>query len=312
MKAWQYTTDHAPIVVNEVPEPAAAPGEVVLDVRAAGICHSDVGHLDGSLSSLLPFSPITLGHEIAGIVSEIGDGVTDFAAGDRVAVVCRVDGPGTGRDGGFQPRVAVQTDLLVPVPDGVPWDQAAVSTDAGATSYHAVVVRGQVRPGQHVGIIGFGGVGSLGAQAALSVGANVYVAEINDDVHALAREAGVTDIATDITAFADGNLDLIVDFAGFGTTTAAAIEAVTPNGRIVQVGLGRTEGTVNLFSLVTKEVELLGSLGGTVEDNANVLELMAAGRMKSFTTQIGFDQIGDAIEQVRRGEARGRLVAIYD
>jgi alcohol dehydrogenase, propanol-preferring len=312
MKAWQYTADNAPIIVNEVAVPVAAAGEVVLDVKGAGICHTDIGHLDGSLSSLLPFRPITLGHEVAGVVSQLGEGVTEFAVGDRVAVLCTLEGPGTGRHGGFQPKIAVQAELLVRVPDSVPWDQAAVSTDAGATSYHAVVVRGNAKAGENVGIIGFGGLGALGAQAAVEVGANVYVAEIDESLHQRARESGAVDVATHISDFKDRELGLIVDFAGFGTTTAGAVEAVKPGGRVVQVGLGRTQATLNLLALVAKQVDLLGSLGGTLDDHAKVLELMGAGKIRSTTIPIRFQEVGDAIGMVERGEASGRFVVVYD
>ncbi|MAP64407.1 MAG: alcohol dehydrogenase [Microbacterium sp.] len=317
MKAWQRaaatTEGPSELALNDIAEPSAAAGEVLLDVKAAGVCHTDIGYLNGSISSLLATSPITLGHEVAGVVAALGDGVTDFAVGDRVAVLCYPTSPGTGRDGGFQPRLAVQTDLLVRVPDEVAWDQAAASTDAGATSYHAVVTTGRALAGEKVGIIGLGGVGVLGAQAALSVGATVYAADPNEGLHAFAREIGATKVVKDISELAGEDLDLVVDFAGFGTTTAGAIEVVGEHGRVVQVGLGRIESTINTWSVVAKQVEYLGSLGGTLDDNAKVLELMAAGKMTSFTQIVGFDDIPAAIESVRAGQAtKGRFVVSYD
>ncbi|MGW6159009.1 alcohol dehydrogenase catalytic domain-containing protein, partial [Streptomyces sp. NPDC055144] len=76
MKAWQFTEVGKPLTCNEIPEPDVAPGEILIDVKAAGLCHSDVGFLDGTLTPLLPFRPITLGHEIAGVVTTTGPGVT--------------------------------------------------------------------------------------------------------------------------------------------------------------------------------------------------------------------------------------------
>ena len=311
MKAWQYTGDNEPLALREIDEPTAGPGEVVLDVKGAGICHTDVGYLNGTISSLLSHRPITLGHEVAGIVRELGEGVTDFAVGDRVAVRSALAGPGTSLDGGFQPRLAVPTALLVSVPEGVSWDQAAVSTDAGATSYHAVVVRGAVKAGDKVGIIGFGGLGSLGVQAALGVGAQVHVAEINEGLHDYARSLGVASVSTDVNDFAGLELDVIIDFAGFGTTTVAAVELVRVSGRVVQVGLARTHGNINLLRLTSDEIELLGSLGGSNEDNSKVLELMAEGKLESRTTTVGFDDIPDAIGTLERGETLRRLAVLY-
>ncbi|WP_329060805.1 zinc-binding dehydrogenase [Streptomyces sp. NBC_01429] len=312
MKAWQFTEVGKPLSHNEIPEPEAGPGEIVIEVRAAGLCHSDVGFLDGTLTALLPFRPITLGHEIAGVVAATGPGVTRFAVGDRVAVPAAIEGPGTSSNGGFQPKVAVRENLVLPLPDGIAWDQAAAATDAGLTSYHAMVVQGGVASGTKVGVIGFGGLGSLGAQVALAVGAEVYVAEKNEKVHAFARELGVADVATDISAFADEKLDVVVDFAGFGTTTAAAVETVRRDGRVVQVGLGVGEGTINLQTLTLNQVVLIGSQAGTAEDRRAVLGLVAAGRVTSRVTRIGFDDIADGIGRLERGEVIGRLVGVNE
>jgi propanol-preferring alcohol dehydrogenase len=312
MKAWQYIGDHEPITLKEIVEPVAGPGEVVLDVKGAGICHTDVGHLEGTISHFLAVKPITLGHEVAGVISQLGEGVTGFAVGDRVAVRSVVEGPGTGRDGGFQPRVAVQTDILVPVPDGVTWDQAAVSTDAGMTSYHAVMSRAGTKAGDKIGIIGFGGLGSLGTHIALRAGAQVFVAETKLSLHPKILAAGAAAVSATVEDFEGEALDAIIDFAGFGTTTASAVKVVKHGGRVVQVGLAERFGTLDLIRLTMSEINLLGSQGGTNEDNAEVLALMAAGHLTSETECIRFDEVGEAIERLQRGENSGRLVVIYE
>jgi 2-desacetyl-2-hydroxyethyl bacteriochlorophyllide A dehydrogenase len=310
MKAWQFVELGSPLTLNEVPEPVAGSGEVVIEVKAAGICHSDTGYIDGTLTPVLAFSPITLGHEIAGVISSVGEGVTDFSVGDRVVVPAKVEGAGTSLNGGFASHVASPAPFVIPLPDGIDWDQAAAATDAGMTSYHAVVTTGGTTAGTKIGIIGFGGLGSLGAQAALAVGAEVYVAEKNEAVHDFARGLGVAGVSTDIADFADRELDVIVDFAGFGTTTAGAILAVKQGGRVVQVGLGVAEGTLPLLQLVLKEVTLVGSLAGSNEDCAAVLDLVAAGKMSSRLTDVTFDEIGEGLGRLERGEVVGRLVAV--
>jgi D-arabinose 1-dehydrogenase-like Zn-dependent alcohol dehydrogenase len=310
MKAWRFVAENAPLALSDVPEPTAGSGEAVVDVKAAGLCHTDVGIVDGSLSYILGSRPITLGHEVAGTVSALGRDVAGFAVGDRVAVRSSPRGPGIARDGGFQPRIAVQGELLVRVPDGVPWAQAAVSTDAGMTAYHAVIVKARVRAGDRVGIIGFGGLGSLGAQIARHADAEVYVAETRSSLHATIREAGMA-VSTQIEEFKRLELNSIIDFAGVGTTTASAVATVGPGGRIVQVGHTTRYGTLDLIRLTLSEISLVGSLGGDKNDNIAVLELMAAGAIEASVETVSFDEVGEALRRLQSGAVAGRLVANY-
>lgn len=311
MRAWRFTEVGEPLSLDEIDEPKPAADEIVLEVRAAGLCHSDIGFLDGTLTALLPFSPITLGHEIAGVVAAVGADATRFAAGDRVVVPATVGGPGIATNGGLQSRVAVREQLVIPLPEGIAWDAAAAATDAGATSYHAVVEQAGATGGSKVGIIGLGGLGSIGAQVALALGAEVYVAEKNESVHDFAHDIGASGVSTSITAFADRNLDVVIDFAGFGTTTSEAVEVVPRNGRVVLVGLGVPEGAINLQALTLKQVHLIGCEAGSVEDCEAILALIAEGKVRPLTTMIGFDEIGDGVGRLERGEVAGRLVALF-
>lgn len=93
MRAWQFEEVGQPLALNEVPEPRPNQGEVVVAVEAAGICHSDVGFLDGTLTHLLPYRPITLGHEITGAVEAVGPEATRFAVGDKVVIPAAIEGP---------------------------------------------------------------------------------------------------------------------------------------------------------------------------------------------------------------------------
>lgn len=316
MKAWQFTNTHEPLSLTDVPEPAAAPGEVVLEMKAAGLCHSDVGLLeDEGWLALLAKQPITIGHENAGVVAEVGEGVTDFAVGDRVGVCPTAEGvgaPGYAFDGGFAPKMAVPAAALVPLPDAVDFIKGAAATDAGMTSYHAVVTQGGVKEGDKVGIIGLGGLGQLGARAAVLLGAEVYVAEINEQVWDLAREIGATDVKASIAEFEGVDFDVIVDYAGFGVTTDQAVAAVRPGGTVVLVGMGKLEATINTRDLITKAVNLVGSNGGTKEDVAGIYDLMATGKMNPTITTIGFDEIPEGLQKLERGEVVGRLVASYE
>lgn len=310
MRAWQFTDTGEPLVLVDTEEPTAAPGEVVIDVKAAGLCHSDVGMLDDpGWRDLLQFRPITLGHEVAGVISAVGEGVTDYAVGDRVGVCPSTPSmPGYARDGGYGAKSSARVDDIVRIPENVSFAQAAAGTDAGMTSYHAVVIAGKVQAGEKVGIIGLGGLGQIGAQTAIGLGAEVYIAEINEAVWPLARELGATDVRTSITDYEGMEFDLVVDFAGFNTT-GAAVDMIRRDGRVVQVGMGKLETTISITSIILKQASIIGSNGGTVEDVAAVYQLFAEGKVTPTLTEITFDEIPEGLDKLRRGEVVGRLVA---
>lgn len=311
MKAWQFPGPGAAMVIVDLPDPVAGVGQVVIDVKAAGLCKSDVSLMDGTISWMLAFTPIVLGHEVAGIISQVGEGVIGFAVGDRVGVAgAGLDAPGLTLDGGFAEKCIGKVEQLVAMPAGVPFSQAAAGVDAGMTSYHAVMVAGGVTAGTRVGIIGLGGLGMTGARIAVIAGAAVYAAEINEAVWEKASALGVSGVVKDVVDLAQFNLDVIIDFAGFGTTTAAAVHAINPFGRIVQVGLSATEITIDCGLFVSKQLHLVGSLGGQKADAENVYALIDSGELEITVTEITFDEIGEGIERLHRGGLLGRLVAL--
>lgn len=310
MKAWRLNAAHQPLELTDVPDPVAGPHEVVIDVVAASICHTDVGYLDGTLTGILGFLPITLGHEIAGVVSSVGSEVTSFTTGQRVAVPATIQGPGTATDGGFADKVKVLDHQAIPIPEGVPWEQAAPATDAGMTSYHALKVGG-VGKGTKLGIIGAGGLGSLAIQFAKGLGATVYVAEVNHAAWDRAKQLGADEVAENIRAFADNELEVIVDYAGFDATTDDAIETVGFRGTVVQVGMGSERTNISTTTMILKQLSYLGSNGGTNEDCSEVMQMIAEGKVSSLVQTITFDEVYESIQRFEReGSANGRFVAV--
>lgn len=315
MKAWHFTGTHQPFVQVEVDKPSPGPGQILIQVKAAGICHSDVGILEDEKWLDIMTVPVTPGHEIAGVVTELGDDHTGFEMGDRVAVwPMGTHGKpyGYGRSGGWCEFVVADIEDVVRVPNGVPFDLAAASTDAGMTSYGAVVETGGLKTGEKVGVIGFGGLGQIGVRVAYLSGAEVYVAEINEAVWDAAKDAGATRVVKSITELSDIGLDLIVDFAGFGTTTADALESIGFGGRIVQVGMGRLESTINTYALIMKNAKLIGSTGGSRQAIEKVLEFMASGDLKPAIEHTTFEEISAGVDRLHDGQIRGRLVAMYE
>jgi len=314
MKAWQFTQTNEPLNLAEVPEPTAAAGQVKIRMRAAGLCHSDVGLLtDEGWLSMLAKTPITIGHENAGEIVELGEGVTDFAVGDKVGVcpTTPAGAPGYSYDGGFAEYMVVDTQALVRMPEGLSFAQGAAATDAGMTSHAAVVSQGGVKEGDTVGIIGYGGLGQIGARIAHLLGATVYVAEVNENVWDLARQNGAVSVAQSIKDFEDVVFDVIVDFAGFGTTTAEAVDVIRRDGTVVLVGMGRLESTINTKSLILNQCNLKGSNGGSKEDIEGVYNLIVSGKLNPKITEIGFDEIAEGIDRLQAGGVEGRLVAVF-
>ena len=312
MKAWLFIGAHQPLKYIERETPRPGQGEVLVAVRGSGLCHSDVGRMDGTLTPYMPKPPpIILGHEIAGVVEEVGAGVGDYASGDRVvASGTQAYCPGRNSDGGYATHCVLPVSCLLRLPDEVSFVQGAAATDAGQTSHHAVVAAGQVEAGQRVGVVGLGGLGMTGARIAVLAGAEVYGAEPRKEAWAAAKAQGVREVFVDANEMAGLDLDLIVDFAGFGETTASAVRAVRPEGRVVLVGLGRTETLIPTMPLVAKSVTLRGSGGGRPSDTAAVLTYMARGGLTIEASTIGFDEIPEGLERLKRGGAVGRVVAL--
>ena len=316
MKGWEFIGTHHPLKIVEKPDPVAKPGYVVMKTKAGGLCHSDVSALEHE-SWMPSFNvPVIMGHEVCGEIVEIGEGVEGFEIGDIVAVcpLYAKDGtvPGYTRDGGYGTMTTAPVEQLVKVPAGVTFAQAAACTDAGATSYHAVVTVGGVQPGMRVGIIGVGGLGQFGVRHAVNKGCEVYVATRKPSAQELAMSLGAKAVAASITEFADKDLDVIIDFAGGGKTTTDAINTVKFRGRVVIVGMARDIAEVNTMSMIMHELTFVGSQGSTTDDLRDCINSIAEGKLDPLIREISFEEIGEGIEMLTRGEVQGRLVCVYD
>ena len=317
MKAWQFTGTNNPLELNEVPEPKAGKGQVVVTVRAAGVCHSDVSALDDpGWMGMFPELPRTMGHESAGVISEVGEGMEHWKVGDRVGLAPMFadgDALGYGKwDGGFAPKMLATDENLVKLPDEVSFEKGAMATDAGLTAYHAIMALGGVKKGTKVGVIGLGGLGYIGARVAVLTGAEVYGADVSPAARGLADEIGLAGVGESIEEFADKGLEVVVDYAGFGVTTESGVNALAKFGVFVQVGMGKLEARLDTLQLITKQLTVKGSNSGTKEDLENLYELMRSGDLNPPINVITHAEIPSAIDRLREGGVVGRLVATYD
>ncbi len=317
MKGWQFTKTNAPLKLVEKKIPKAKPGEVILRTGACGICHTDVGVLHEENWTKIMDVPIIMGHECAGTIIEVGKGVTDFKVGDRVAV-CPTGPSGKGApgfryDGGFGTHMEAAAADLVRVPKGLTMAQAASATDAGMTSYHAIFATGEAKPEMNIALIGIGGLGQFGLQALIASGfKNVYAVDVSDKAIELAKRIGAKKVVKDIKELKNENLNLIVDFAGYGQTTTDALETLAYGGTCVLVGLARMQVIVKAGDFVTGSKRLLASVGGTKEDIAAIYELMCTGKLTPLLHEVTFEEIPKGIEELEAGKVQGRLVAVYE
>lgn len=309
MQAWQWTGTGRPLTLATVDIPEPGPGEVLLRVRAAGMCHSDIGELDEpSWAVNIHKNPITLGHEIAGDVVAVGEGVC-VAIGGRYGVhPMGVTVPGYGRDGGYAAFHVAPAADLVPLPDGVSYEDGALGTDAGMTSNHAVAEVAGVAAGDRVGVIGLGGLGQIGARIAVLRGATVYAADPNPSARELGESIGVTKVVADAAELAGLGLDSVIDFAGFGATAQAAVSAIRVGGTVVMVGMGAHLSELVTADVIHQKAVIRGSSGGTHADIEAVYGYLRDGEITPVVERLTFDQVDQGIDRLRRGDVTGRLV----
>ena len=277
---------HDSLRLDKISIPRIGPNEVLLEVRASGICHSDVNYRDG----IAPVRrlPITLGHEIAGFVAARGRRVRGFHVGERAVVhyvsscgrctYCRTDREnhctsyrmiGKDVDGGFAEYAVVPARSLVRLPETIPFEQGAILGCAVVTAYHAQR-RGRVQASDTVVVMGVGGLGMHAVQLAKKIfrARRVVAVDRFDWKLKQARGFGASDLvnasthdaARAVGRLTDGMLgDVVLDFVGSERTIQQGIDCVGKGGRFVLVGIGAKSITLSPYrSIIGKEIELIG------------------------------------------------------
>lgn len=310
MKAIAYEATGGPEVLRlrDMPEPAPGPGEVVVRVAACGVNRLDVMQRSG-LTRAKPPLPHVVGSEIAGTIAQVGAGVAGWAEGQSVAIapylhcgqcefclrgdetLCiRGDIIGLGSQGGYAEYVKAPASALVAVPDGVELDAAAAVALSTLTAYHMLVTRARVRPGETVLVIAAGsGVGSGAVQIAKLAGARVIAAAGSEEKLRRARELGadeavnyrVADLVDELRRLTGKRgVDVVFEHVG-QDTWARSIACLARGGRLVTCGaLTGNQGAVDIWALFAKELQLIGSYGGSRAELQTVLRLVRQGRIE--------------------------------
>ncbi|QKD57127.1 chaperonin 10-like protein [Fusarium oxysporum Fo47] len=319
MKAFQYKKAETGLQLCDLPIPEPGPEYVQIQVMAAGMCHSDCHILTGQKDHWFKNLPLTFGHEVAGIITQLGSSASgEFRVGDRVAV-CHICHPieerhwdlsiGLGFDGGYAEYAVAPTKRVIKIPDNVSFAHAAVAMDALATSYHAVVTEAEARPGRTIGVIGLGGLGMAGLHFGTIKGASVYGFDTQKDKFHEARQLGASGCFVTVRDAKSVVFDTIVDFAGVGVTTAAAVNAVKRGGKVVVVGLGVSTIPVPVEPLILNSVTIVGSLGAHLNDTQDVLALLEQKKIDPLLVEVPFLDIPASLDLLAKGYVKGRLWA---
>jgi len=339
VKAMQLITTGAPgrFELRDLPAPQPAPDEVSVTVRACGLNHLDLWLESGGLPMPVPL-PRTPGGEIAGLVATIGNAVTDWKPGDRVAIqsnlfcgecefcqrgdesLClRGELLGVSRDGGFAEQVIVPARSLVRLPDGLDFNTSAALTLAGSTAMHMLTNRTQVRSGDWVLVIGgASGVGSAAIQIAKQLGAQVISTASNDAKHSLARELGADAVVDSTDAHWPAavrkltnkrGVDLVVEHVG-GAVLEKCFDCLARGGTIVTCGAtaGR-EVKLNLWPIFVKQQRLIGSYGRNRTDIQTTLAWAAAGKFAPVIDSIfPLAEAAQAFAKLRARRVLGKVL----
>ncbi|MBB4429039.1 propanol-preferring alcohol dehydrogenase [Bradyrhizobium sp. CIR48] len=323
-----------PLVIEDVPVPQPGPGEILVKVKACGVCHTDLHAASGDWP-VKPVPPFIPGHEAAGTVAALGPGVKNLKVGDAVGVAWLHDAcmsceycetgwetlcehqhnTGYSVNGGFAEYVIASAAFAAKLPATVDFAAIAPILCAGVTTYKGLKET-EARPGEWVVISGVGGLGHVAIQYAKAMGLKVAAVDIAEDKLELARETGA-DLA--VNALADGAVDKVRAATGGGAhgvlvtavSTAAfaqALKMVRRKGTVSLVGLPPGEFPTPIFDVVLKRITVRGSIVGTRRDLDEAVAFAADGKVKAEVTKVPLAQINDVFERMKAGKIDGRMV----
>jgi len=335
-------------ILDDIPVPDIQPDEILVNVKACGLCRSDVLLIDGYFRPYADIPlPITLGHEITGVVSKIGSTVpkaSGFKEGDHVVVdpgwgdgTCRycqignthicpnVRWPGFGPAGGFAEFIPVPARYLIKVDSRLKFEELAPLTDAGVTPYRGIKKlrdAGALGPDRVLGVFGVGGLGGYAIQYAklLGSGARVVAFGRNPDKLKIATEYGAdyvinvkgrsaSDLAKELNqTVGQKDLDAIIDCAGAVEMMQLCFSLLSISGHYADVGFVGDRIDVPLFPRVHFEQTFHGSFWGNYTDLSEVMALAARNKIRHSIKLFKFDEINNQIELLRKGDIVGRAV----
>lgn len=333
MRAWVVERPsrmrYGPLALVSKAVPEAGPGEVLVRVRACGICRTDLHLAEGDLA---PRRPRTVpGHQVVGEVSALGPGADRFTTGDRVGIAwlrrtcgycgfCRAGREnlcprsqytGWDADGGFAEYAIVPQAFAYRLPDAYDDEHVAPLLCAGIIGYRALE-RARVPSGGRLGIYGFGSSAHITAQVAAARGSELYVMTRGEGNQRLARELGAAYVGGSSERPPE-ELDAAIVFAPAGELVPVALEAVSPGGTVVLAGVHMSDvPTMTHADHLFGERDLRSVASNTRQDGEDLLRLASRLPLEVRTTAVGFGEVGDALTALADGRTSGSLVMVAD
>jgi propanol-preferring alcohol dehydrogenase len=323
-----------PLTIEEVPIPTPGPGEVLIRIRATGVCHTDLHAADGDwpVKPSLPFIP---GHEGAGVVAAVGAGVRDLKEGDPVGLAWLHDACGgceycqTGWEtlcetqhmsgytvnGSFAEYAIGAAPFVARLPKTVDFAEIAPILCAGVTTYKGIKET-EARPGEWIAISGVGGLGHIAIQYAKAMGLHVVALDVADDKLALARSLGADlavradqpDAVAEVVRTTGGGAHGVLVTAVSNPAFSQALRMVRRKGVVSLVGLPPGDFPTPIFDVVLKRITIRGSIVGTRKDMAEALAFAAEGKVKAHIHKAPLDEINTVLSDLKAGKVDGRMV----
>lgn len=323
-----------PLEIMDLPIPVPGPGELLVKVRACGVCHTDLHAAEGDWP-VKPVPPFIPGHEVAGTVAALGPGVTDFKLGDAVGIAWLHDSclrceycetgwetlcehqhnTGYSCNGGFAEYAIASAAFAARLPAGVDFAAIAPILCAGVTTYKGLKET-EARPGEWVAISGIGGLGQVAIQYAKAMGLKVVALDIAAEKLDLARQTGA-DVAIDarsataveeVLAATGGGAHGVLVTAVSPPAFAQSVRMVRRKGTVALVGLPPGEFPTPIFDVVLKRITLRGSIVGTRRDLDEAIAFAAEGKVRAKIATVPLSDINLVFDRLRRGEIEGRIV----
>jgi alcohol dehydrogenase (NADP+) len=326
-----------PLVATTIERRDVGPNDVLIEIQYAGICHSDIHTVNGDWGPQ-PF-PVVPGHEILGVVTEVGADVTRHRVGDRVGVGCMVnscgecancrngneqyclngmvatyagtDRDGTTTQGGYSTHVVVDADFVLRVPDGIDPAAAAPLLCAGITTY-SPLRRWGAGPGKQVAVVGLGGLGHMAVKLAVAMGAEVTVLSqsLKKQEDGLRLGAASYFATGDPDTFAQlaGRFDLIVNTVSAPIDVDAYLSLLAVDGALVNVGAPAEPLSLNVMSLIGGRRTYAGSMIGGIAETQEMLDFCAEHGLGAEVEVIPADRVNQAYERVLASDVRYRFV----